>query len=107
MTLMTRRVRLRRCYFHEELDRPAVYSRRWVPRDDPGYAELIAYLDARSEVKLPCRSFELLGGSPVLARVEPHSADFERQVFILSTPMGDLATPPPTAGLCRTRTRRP
>jgi hypothetical protein len=87
---MTRRERLRRCYLHQELDRPAVYSRRGFPKNDPGYAELIAWLDAHTEVKLPCRSWEPRGALPALARTEPHSADFERRVEVLPTPKGDL-----------------
>ncbi len=88
--MMTRRERLRRCYFHEELDRPAVYSRRSFPPGDPGYADLIAYLDARSEVKLPCYCSEIRGLHPTLAHKEPHSEEFERHVFVLQTPRGEL-----------------
>jgi hypothetical protein len=48
---MTRRERLRRCYFNEELDRPAVYSRTGFPKDDPTYDSLKAYLLRHTELK--------------------------------------------------------
>ena len=35
--MMTRKERLKRCYYHEELDRPAVYSRTGFPRNDSSY----------------------------------------------------------------------
>jgi hypothetical protein len=47
MMTMTRRERLRRCYFNEELDRPAVYSRTGFPQGDSTYDALRAYLDLR------------------------------------------------------------
>ena len=48
---MHSRERLRRCYFHKELDRPAVYSRTGYPAEDPSYDRLRAYLEAHSELK--------------------------------------------------------
>jgi len=34
---MTRTERMKRCYFNEEIDRPAVYSRTGFPENDPSY----------------------------------------------------------------------
>ena len=39
---MNRRERMKRCYFHEEIDRPAVYSRTGFPGNDPTYDRLRA-----------------------------------------------------------------
>ena len=51
---MNRRERLRRCYSHEELDRPAVYSRTGYPSGDPSYDRLKAYLGAHSPFREGC-----------------------------------------------------
>jgi hypothetical protein len=87
---MTRRERLRRAYCHEEMDRPAVYSRTGFPPGDPTYDRLKALLWERSEVKLGWngRQFE----EPYETRhyVEPYSEDFERHVTVLITPAGEL-----------------
>lgn len=87
---MTSRERLRRCYFHEELDRPGVYSRTGFPADDPSYDRLKAYLQTCAELKHGWngRAFEI--GDPITQRVEPHTAGFDRQVSVLHTPKGDL-----------------
>ena len=86
---MTRRERLRRCYWHQELDRPAVYSRTGFPADDPTYDELKAYLKAHTELRS--------GWSPTIEssypwehRTEPHSEDWERRISTLRTSAGDL-----------------
>ena len=87
---MDRRERLSRCYFNEELDRPAVYVRDSYPRGDPSYDELKAFLNEYSELKYRWappwpedpRLFERF--------VEPYSQDYERHVTIAHTPAGDL-----------------
>ncbi|NLF17606.1 MAG: hypothetical protein GX595_10145 [Lentisphaerae bacterium] len=88
---MTARERLRRCYFHEELDRPAVYSRTGFPKDDPSYDRLKAYLAAHSEQKFGWHGWRV-GAAPSALRVEPHSADFERHVTVVETPRGTLTS---------------
>lgn len=87
---MTRRERLRRCYFHEELDRPAVYSRTGFPSDDPSYDRLKSYLAEHSELKRAWPSETLETPPHVEHRTEPVSDDFERVISILHTPAGDL-----------------
>ena len=87
---MTRRERLRRCYFHEELDRPGVYNRTGYPGNDPTYDRLKAYLAQYSELKL-CWGTEFLQTPYEFSQsVQPHSADFELHRAILHTPKGDL-----------------
>ena len=85
---MNRRERLHACYFHEPMDRPAVYTRTFYPADDPTYDRLKAYMAEKSDLK---------GGWSVTlsprktsASTEPHSEDFERIVTVLHTPRGDL-----------------
>ena len=87
---MTRRERLRRCYFHEELDRPAVYSRTGFPADDPTYDRLRAYLRRYTELKQGWNSACVEEDYPVDSRREPHSEEFERRIVTLHTPAGDL-----------------
>ncbi|MCG3147287.1 MAG: hypothetical protein PCFJNLEI_00726 [Verrucomicrobiae bacterium] len=87
---MTSRERLRRCYFHEELDRPGVYSRTNYPAGDPSYDRLKAYLQTHADLKQSWsgRQFELPATTEQWS--EPHSEEFDRRVTILHTPKGDL-----------------
>ena len=87
---MNRRERMRRCYFHEELDRPAVYSRDGFPPDDPTYDALHACLAERTELKGHWSARSLLPPCPTDVHAEPYSEDFERRVTVLHTPAGDL-----------------
>ena len=87
---MNRRERLRRCYFHQEMDRPAVYSRTGFPADDPTYDQLKAYLAAHTELKLAWDGRAWETAYPTEEHVEPFSADWTRRVTILHTPAGDL-----------------
>ena len=86
---MNRRERLRRCYAHEKLDRPGVYSRTGFPGNDPTYDKLKAYLQAHSELKVPWHGIKQTSYPSEYHR-EPHSEDFERRVTVLHTPKGDL-----------------
>ena len=88
--MLTSRERLRRCYFHEDLDRPGVYSRAGFPPDDPSYDRLKACLAEHTELKRGWdgRAFE--SPEPVESFFEPVSDDYERKVTVLHTPAGDL-----------------
>ena len=87
---MTRRERLRRCYFNEEPDRPAVYSRTGFPKADPTYDALKAYLALHTELKAEWSGCQFESEYPADARTEPVSDDFERRIEVLHTPSGDL-----------------
>ena len=87
---MTRRERLRRCYFHEELDRPAVYTRTGYPAGDPTYDRLRAFMAEHSELKGGWNGLRLAQRPPAEERIVPVSADWERRVTMLHTPAGDL-----------------
>jgi len=87
---MTRRERLRRCYFHEQLDRPGVYCRTGFPENDPTYDTLKACLSAHTELKGHWSSQSVESATPTELLKEPYSEDFERHIFIIHTPAGDL-----------------
>jgi len=88
--MLTRRERLRRCFFHEELDRPAVYSRTGFPHEDPSYDRLKAYLAEKSELKGSWAWENACPPPPTESFTEHYSDDFARRVTILHTPAGDL-----------------
>lgn len=88
---MDRRERLRRCYFHEEMDRPGVYSRTGFPGGDPTYDRLKAYLQEHAELKGGWGTGAVETTHPETeVEVQPHSEDWERHVVTLHTPAGDL-----------------
>jgi hypothetical protein len=66
MGKLTSRERLRRCFWHEELDRPAVYV-RWGGMEtntDPTYAEMKRLVLEKTDLKIPWDAsalVELLG----------------------------------------------
>jgi hypothetical protein len=88
--MMTRRERLRRCFCHEELDRPGVYSRDGFPADDPTYDRLKAYLKEHTELKRGWGPGPLTPPPPAEYSTEAHSRDWKRCVTVLKTPAGDL-----------------
>jgi hypothetical protein len=88
--MMTSRERLRRAYFHEAMDRPAVYCRTGFPENDPSYARLLAYIAEHADVKQGWYAPALYSPYPVTEFFEPYSEDFQRLVHVLHTPKGDL-----------------
>ena len=86
---LTPRERLHRCYFHQDLDRPGVYSRVGFPKDDPTYDGLRALFAAHTEQKFSWRGWRL-STPPAERGVEPYSEDFERHITVVSTPKGKL-----------------
>ncbi|MBT3376388.1 MAG: hypothetical protein HN742_11720 [Lentisphaerae bacterium] len=87
---MTRKERLTRCYFNQELDRPAVYTRAGYPKDDPSYAGLRAFMEENTALKVGWSGRRFLAGPATEVTVEPFSDDFQRRVETLHTPRGDL-----------------
>ena len=87
---MNSRERLRRCYYHEQLDRPGVYVRDSYPGDDPSYDRLKALINSRAELKHRWRPCWITDDTASLHNVEPQSDDYERHVTVLHTPRGDL-----------------
>ena len=87
---MTSRERLRRCFFHEPLDRPGVFCRTGFPADDPSYEPLRRLLAQRSELKRPWSATSLVEPLPVESHTRPHSPDFDLLIDTLKTPGADL-----------------
>lgn len=84
------RERLRRAYFHEEMDRPAVYVRTGFPDQDPSYDPLKACLKERTELKGDWSGRQFETPYPTETNHEPYSDDFERVITRLTTPKGIL-----------------
>ncbi len=82
--------RLRRAFCHEEMDRPAVYSRWGFPHDDPSYNELREFLEKHSDMKFGWGASKLIPAPVMESRTEPCSSDFERQITLLKTPEKEL-----------------
>ncbi|KKR03596.1 MAG: hypothetical protein UT30_C0025G0008 [Candidatus Uhrbacteria bacterium GW2011_GWF2_39_13] len=87
---MTRKERLRRCYFSEKLDRPAVYIRNGFPDNDSTYDHLKTYLDKYTELKFDWSYTNFEENQIIQQKIEPYSEDFERLITILKTPKGNL-----------------
>jgi hypothetical protein len=87
---MTRRERLIRCYRHEEVDRPAVYTRMGYPANDPTYDALKAFMHANTERKAGWSSSLLESQPKSTTYTEPYNEDFCRRVEVLETPRGPL-----------------
>jgi hypothetical protein len=87
---MTRKERLRRCYFHEEVDRPGVFCRRDFPPGDPSYDTLKAYLAQYTELKPRFNSARLDTPYATDTTIEAYSEGFQRRRTILHTPTRDL-----------------
>lgn len=88
--MLTSRERLRRCFHHEELDRPGVYVRTNFPRNDRTYGPLRQLLQERSDLKLVFNGMCVVERPPATVVDKPFSEDFKLQVTTLHTPAGDL-----------------
>jgi len=87
---MNRKERLTRCYFNQEIDRPAVYSRTGFPADDPSYDRLKALLREATELKAGWWGPQAPPPAESEHRVEPIDAEWDRRIDILHTPRGPL-----------------
>lgn len=82
--------RLHRCYFHQEVDRPGVYSRSGFPHNDSSYDRLKAYLEAHSELKRGWNGRAFESSYSVERFTEPYSEDFRLDVTVMHTPAGEF-----------------
>ena len=93
MVQLTSRQRLDRLYRRQETDRPGVYVRRGWPGKDPGYAALIDYVNANTDVKLGAASeYFAVHWYQREGRDEPYSDEYMRRVCTVTTPMGELSS---------------
>ena len=80
--------RLKRCFFHEELDRPAIYLRMYISASDKSYDKLRALAREKTDLKydsgigLKIHRFKEIE--------ELHNEDFKKKKLILETPKGRL-----------------
>lgn len=89
MAELTSKERLRRCYFHEELDRPAVYIRCYIRNEnDRSYDRLLQLINEKTDLKIdsgiPLNMYDFK------ELEEKHSEDFKRKKTIIKTPLGEL-----------------
>jgi uroporphyrinogen decarboxylase-like protein len=87
--MLTSRERLRRCYYHEEMDRPAVYSRTGFPPNDPGYDSLKKLLEEKTDLKF--KWVPELSKPQIAVSEEPYSDEFMRRTKRMQTPKGELS----------------
>ncbi len=87
---LTSRERLHRAYFHEAMDRPAVYSRTGFPGNDPSYNALKALLQECSDLKQGWNGGSWIKPYPVEHQTEPFTDEFQRNITRLQTPRGML-----------------
>lgn len=83
---MTSNERLRRFYFHEEMDRPAVIFRWRGFRDDPSYADLFRLMQERADWVEPWdATFLVQAGAPPAS-----STPEERIERLLLSPLPEI-----------------
>ena len=87
---MNSRERLRRCFFHQEMDRPGVWVWTLYPPGDASYDVLKAYIRRRADVMVAFHGTAFETPPPTTVRQEPYSAEFRRETTTLHTPAGDL-----------------
>ena len=92
MTKLTSRERLRRCFYHEKLDRPGIYVRTGFPPQDPSYDALRALFLEKTDLKFRFHSGRHMEPLPIQTSDEPHSEDFLRRFHRLQTPAGELVS---------------
>ena len=90
---MTRKERLRRCSYHEELDRPGVFSREAFPHGDSSYDRLKSYLHEHAELKSRWKNpIEFQPHTAYISdqRTTDQGRGFRSTVTAVKTPAGDL-----------------
>ena len=75
--------RLRRLYFHQEMDRPAVIIRWWGFRDDPTYDQLYKLMTERADWVEPWHASSLVRGPEI--PWAPKSDDRSERHYLLQT----------------------
>lgn len=96
---MTSNERLRRFYFHEEMDRPAVIFRWRGFRDDPSYADLFRLMQERADWVEPWdATFLVQAGAPPAS-----STPEERIERLLLSPLPEIGSDGPVSLACGSR----
>lgn len=84
--MLSSRERLRRCFLHEELDRPGVFVRTGYPKDDSTYDPLRALVEEKTDLRLTWPLTDLIADPEIHITEEPHSDDFKRHIRRMNTP---------------------
>ena len=87
---MDSRERLKRCYSHQELDRPAICFWASFPKNDPSYDKLKTYVNEYTDLRPGWNGRRFESEYSYDTYTEPYSKDYERVVTTLHTPNGDL-----------------
>jgi len=86
---MTSRERLTRCFFGQETDRPAVYTRTGYANDS-SYDRLKAHMNEFSDLKAGYYGRGVMHHHQYEQIRKPYSKDFDKITYVLKTPKGDL-----------------
>ena len=86
---MISRERLTRCFFGQETDRPAVYTRTGYA-SDASYDRLKAYMEEFSDLKYGYYGRGVMEHHKYEVIREPYSKDFDRLTYVHHTPKGEL-----------------
>lgn len=95
---MNSRERLRRLYYHEEMDRPAVIIRWWGFRDDSSYADLFKLMTEQADWVEPWNASSLLRGPPIPWAPEPEAGGKRYLLRNVEDAVRYLALPLPEIG---------
>ncbi|HBG26704.1 MAG: hypothetical protein A2Y10_09130 [Planctomycetes bacterium GWF2_41_51] len=79
--MLTRKERLKKRYYYQELDRPAVYSRTGFPKNDSSYDKLKSFLRQYTELKASFNGRAFDSPYPIEKSIEPYSDAFQKRAY--------------------------
>lgn len=91
MAELTSRERLTRCFYHQEIDRPAVYSRTAFPKSDPSYDRLKQLIIEKTDLKKDWNGIEV-EKYDIHTSQEPYREGYIKIYKTLKTPKGNLTS---------------
>src|SRR5690554_2010946 len=91
MKELTSRERLTRCFYHQETDRPAVYSRTAFPQADATYDKLKRLINEKTDIKKTWNGIEV-EKYPIHTAQEPYREGYIKSYKTLKTPKGNLTS---------------
>ena len=96
MKTLTSKERLTRCFYHQEIDRPSVYSRTSFPKIDATYNKLKRLLIEKTDIKEYWQGIEI-DQYQVDTSQEPYKDGYIKLYKKINTPKGDLTS---TSAMC-------
>jgi hypothetical protein len=88
-SILTSRERLRRCFYHQEMDRPGVYCRPGLPVGDKSYDPLRKLLQQKADLKSWFYAEKLINDHIIITE-EEYSDSFKKKIETMPTCSGDL-----------------